>query len=140
WDSYKTEDSYQRYFVLTNSSGMAGTVSDKGFIEIPFEYQEIKPFDGNKVTYAKKNGKYGLIDYNGKVVIPFEFDDAYSQKFFKHYVFEKNNKVGTFDENGNQIISFSYEDITPVFYDKNERFIVQQKGLFGVIDIKENII
>lgn len=140
WDSYKTEDSYQRYFVLTNSSGMAGTVSDKGFIEIPFEYQEIKPFDGNKVTYAKKNGKYGLIDYNGKVVIPFEFDDAYSQKFFKHYVFEKNNKVGTFDENGNQIISFSYEDITPVFYDKNERFIVQQKGLFGVIDINENII
>ena len=140
WDTHKDEESYQKYFLAKKNSGMVGTISDKGEIIIPFEYQEIKAFDGKKVTFAKKNGKYGLIDYNGKVVLPFEFDDAYTQKFFKHYVFEKTNKVGMFDENGNQIISFSYEDITPVFYDKDNRFIVKQNGLYGIIDINENII
>jgi hypothetical protein len=140
WDSYKTQESHQRYFVLTKNSGMVGTVSDKGFIEIPFEYQEIKPFDGNKVTYAKQNGKYGLINYQGKVILPFEYNDAYSQKFFKYFVVKKDDKVGAFYEMGNQIISFSYEDITPVHYDKNNRFIVQQNGLFGIVDKDENII
>ena len=140
WDTHKDEESFQRYFLAIKNSGMVGTISEKGEIIIPFEYQEIKAFDGKKVTFAKKNGKYGLIDYNGKVVLPFEFDDAYSQKFFKHYVFVTNNKVGAFDENGNQIISFSYEDITPVFYDKNNRFIVKKNGLYGIIDVNENII
>ena len=140
WDSYKNEDSYQRYFILTNNSGMVGTVSDKGIKEIPFEYQEIKAFDGNSVTYAKQDGKYGLIDYKGKIILPIEYDEIYSQKFFDYYIVKDSNKSGMFDKNGNQIITFSYQNITPTFYKKNEKFIVQQNGLFGIIDINENII
>lgn len=140
WDSYKTEDSYQRYFVLTNSSVMTGTVSEKGIKEIPFQYQEIKAFDGKSVTYAKQNGKYGLIDYKGKIILPLEYDEIYSSKFFDYYIIKKSNKAGMFDKNGNQIISFSYQDIIPAFYDENERFIVQQNEQFGVIDINENVI
>lgn len=140
WDSYKGKESYQRYFVLTNSSGMVGTVSDKGIKEIPFEYQEIKPFDGKSVTYAKQGGKYGLIDYNGKIILPLEYDDIFSQKFFDYYIVKDSDKSGMFDKNGNQIISFSYQNILPVFYEENKRFIVQKNGLFGVIDLNENII
>lgn len=140
WDSYKTENSYQRYFVLTNSSGMTGTVSDKGIKEIPFEYQEIKAFDGKSVTYAKKNGKYGLIDCKGNIILSMEYDEIVSGKFFDYYIVKNSEKTGLFDKNGNQIISFSYQDITPVFYDQNEKFIVQQNSLYGVIDIKENVI
>ena len=140
WDSYKGKESYQRYFVLTNSSGMVGTVSDKGIKEIPFEYQEIKPFDGKSVTYAKQSGKYGLIDYNGKIILPLEYDNIFSQKFFDYYIVKDSEKSGMFDKNGNQIISFSYQNIIPAFYEKNKRFIVQKNGLFGVIDLNENII
>ena len=140
WDSYKGKESYQRYFVLTNSAGKVGTVSDKGIKEIPFEYQEIKPFDGKSVTYAKKRGKYGLIEYNGKIILPLEYDNIFSQKFFDYYIVKGSGKSGMFDKNGNQIISFSYQNITPVFYEKNERFIVQQNELFGIIDIDESII
>ncbi|MCK5867535.1 MAG: WG repeat-containing protein [Mycoplasmataceae bacterium] len=140
WDSYKGKESYQRYFVLTNSSGMVGTVSDKGMKEIPFEYQEIKPFDGKSVTYAKQNGKYGLIDYNGKIILPLEYDDVYSQKFFDYYIINSSGKYGMVDKEGSQIISFSYQNITPVHYDRNNRFMVEQNGLYGVIDLEENII
>lgn len=140
WDSYKTEDSYQRYFVLTNSSGMTGTVSDKGIREIPFEYHKIKAFDGKSVTYAKQNGKYGLIDYKGKIILPLEYDEIYSSKFFDYYIIKKSNKAGMFDKNGNQIISFSYQDIIPTFYNENERFIVQQDKQCGIIDINEKVI
>lgn len=140
WDSYKGKESYQRYFVLTNSSDMVGTVSDKGNKEIPFEYQKIEPFDGKQVTYAKQNGKYGLINYEGKVVLPFEFNDVFSQKFFDYYIVNNSGKYGMVDKEGKQIISASYQSITPAFYDKNKRFIVQQNGLFGIIDLNENII
>jgi hypothetical protein len=140
WDSYKGKESYQRYFLLTNSTGMVGTVSDKGIKEIPFEYQEIKPFDGKSVTYAKQSGKYGLIDYNGKIILPLEYDNIFSQKFFDYYIVKDSEKSGMFDKNGNQIISFSYQNIIPAFYEKNKRFIVQKNGLFGVIDLNENII
>jgi len=140
WDSYKNEQSFQRYFLIIKNSGLVGTVSDKGNVEIPFEYQKIVPFDGKKVTYARQNGKYGLIDYQGKVILPFEYVDAYTEKFFEYFVFEKAGKVGVFDEIGTQIISFSYQDITPVHYDRNNRFIVKQNELFGIIDKVENVI
>nr|WP_169932830.1 WG repeat-containing protein [Nonlabens sp. Ci31] len=140
WDSYKNEISHQRYFLTTKSNGMVGTVSDKGNVEIPFEYLKIEPFDGKKVTYAKQNGKYGLIDYKGKVILPFKYDNAYSQKLTKHFVFKEVDKVGILDEMGKQIVSFSYQDITPVHYDRNNKFIVQQNGLFGIIDKNENVI
>lgn len=96
--------------------------------------------DGKSVTYAKQNGKYGLIDYNGEIILPLEYDDIFSQKFFDYYIVKGSEKSGMFDKNGTQIISFSYQNITPAFYEKNERFIVQQNGLFGVIDLNENII
>ena len=140
WDIYEGIDSYQRYFVLTNNLGMVGTVSDKGIKEIPFDYQQINPFDGKSVTFAKKNGKFGLIDYSGKVILPFEFDNVYSHKFFDYYIIRKEGKIGVFDKFGNQIISYAYQDIKPVYYDSNNRFIVQQNGLFGVIDKEENVI
>ncbi|WP_271856426.1 WG repeat-containing protein [Patiriisocius marinus] len=140
WDSYKGKKSHHRYFVLTNNSGMVGTVSDNGANEIPFEYQEIKPFDGKSVTSAKRNEKYGLIDYKGKIILPLEYDEIYSQKFFKYYVIRKTDKVGVSDKEGNQVISFDYQNITPVHYDSNNKFIVKQNGLFGVIDKDENVI
>ncbi|WP_161804611.1 WG repeat-containing protein [Lacinutrix himadriensis] len=140
WDSYKGEESYQRYFVLTKSSGMTGTVSDKGIREIPFEYEKIEPFDGRSVTYAKQNGKFGLIDYLGNVQYPFEFDEVISGRYSDYFIANKLGNYGMIDKNGNQIISFNYENITPTFYGKSKSFIVQKNGLFGVIDLKENFI
>lgn len=134
------KESHHRYFVLTNDSGMVGTVSDNGVKKIPFEYQEIKPFDGKSVTSAKQNEKYGLIDYKGKIILPLEYDEIYSQKFFEYYVIRKTDKVGVFDKKGNQVISFAYQDITPVHYDRNNKFIVKRNGLFGLIDKEENVI
>lgn len=140
WDSYKGKESYQRYFVLINNSGMVGTVSDKGNKVIPFEFQEINPFNGKQVTYAKQNGKYGLIDYQGKIVLPFEYENIYSQKFFDYYIVSNSGKFGMVDKEGKEIISSSYQNITPTFYEKNKRFIVQQDELYGIIDLDENII
>jgi hypothetical protein len=140
WDSYKGKETYQRYFVLTDNSGMVGTVSDNGIKEIPFEYQKIEPFDGKSVTYAKRDGKFGLIDYSGKVIYPFEYDDIVTQKFFDYFIVNNSGKYGMVDDEGKQLLSFSYQSITPVFYDKDKRFIVQQNGLFGVIDLNENVI
>ena len=140
WDSYKGKESYQRYFVLTKSDGMTGTISEKGIKEIPFDYQKIEPFDGRSVTYAKKDGKFGLIDYSGNLKYPFEFNEVISGSYSDYFIANKSGKYGMTDKNGKHIISFSYEFITPTFYGKNESFIVKQNGLFGIIDNKENII
>ena len=89
WDSYKSDETYHRYFILTNTTGMVGTVSENGAPLIPAFYQEIKPFDGKAVTFAKKEGTYGLIDYKGENIIPFEYEDVFSQKFFDYYIVKK---------------------------------------------------
>jgi len=140
WDRYKTNESYQRYFVLTNSSGMAGTVSDKGVTEIPFDYQKIEPFDGRSATFAKRDGKFGLINYLGQVQYPFEFEEVISGSYSDYFIATKSGNYGMIDKNGKQILSFSYETITPTFYGKNESFIVKKNGLFGIIDASEKII
>ncbi|WP_299685847.1 WG repeat-containing protein [uncultured Dokdonia sp.] len=140
WDSYKSKESYQRYFILTKNSGMTGTVSDKGIMEIPFEYEEIEPFNGRSVTFAKLNGKYGLIDYLGNVKYPFEFDEVISSSYSDYFIVNKSGNYGMINKNGKQIISFAYENITPTFYGKSQNYIIQKNGLYGIIDIEKNII
>ncbi|WP_125411736.1 WG repeat-containing protein [Leeuwenhoekiella sp. MAR_2009_132] len=136
WDSYKGKESYHRYFVLTNSSGMVGTVSDKGIREIPFEYEKIEPFDGKPITFAKRNGKFGLIDHKGEVQYPFEFEEIISVSSDDYFIAKKSDKYGIIDFNGKQIVSFSYEHIDPTY----NGFLVKKNGLIGKIDIEENVI
>lgn len=141
WDSYKNnEEKYNRYFVLTNTSGKMGTLSKNGTAEIPFIYETIEPFDGNPVTSATKGGKVGLIDTKGNTILPFKYDEIATGRFFDHYIVRIADMCSIVDKKGNPLFTTSYESITPVFYDRNNKFIVQKNGLRGIVDLNEKVI
>lgn len=140
WYNGRTNKSSRSYFLITKASGLKGTISEKGQTLIPFEYQEIKPFDSESVTYARKDDKYRLIDYNGKAINSMLFDTILSGKFFDYFIVKVSDKMGMIDKKGKEIISFSYERIIPCFYDSNQKFIVRKNGLFGIINKKEEIV
>jgi len=140
WDSYRDEKKHHRYFILKNDLGLVGTVSEKGNQQIPFSYQDIKPFDGKPVAIAKQKGKYGLIDFNNRVVYPFENKQIRTNRFFKFFIVNKFGKFGMIDNIGQVILPFNYENIEPCFYDKDKRFIVKKDNLHGVIDINKKVI
>lgn len=141
WDLYRnTEEKYKRYFVLTNTAGKMGTISENGTEEIPFIYETIEPFDESPVTSATKDGKVGLIDTKGTVILPFKYDEIATGRFFDHYIVRTSDTYSIVDTSGNQLFLHSYESIIPVHYDQSNKFIVQKNELFGVVDINENII
>ncbi len=140
WDSYVEKESYHRCYIITKNSGASGTISEKGVPQIPFEYQEIAPFNGKSVTIVKQKEKYGLTNFTGEIILPCVYDAITSHRFFEYFIVSRSGKSGILDTKGQQIIPLSYESITPAYYDKNNKFIVEQNGVFGIIDKNENPI
>ncbi|WP_298481424.1 WG repeat-containing protein [uncultured Maribacter sp.] len=140
WDSYRDEKSHHRYFVLKNDLGLVGTVSEKGNLQIPFNYHEIEPFDGKSVAIAKQKDQYGLVDFNNKVIYPFVNNQIRTNRFFDFFIVNQSGNFGMVNKTGEVILPFKYQNIEPCFYDDNERFIIKKNNLFGVIDINENVI
>lgn len=140
WDRYRNNKESNRYFILKNDLGFVGAISETGNSRIPFNYNEIHPFDGKSVAIANINDKYGLIDFEDKVVYPFENNDIITNRFFDFFIVNKSGKFGMVNEKGKVILPFIYQSIEPCFYDDNERFIVKKDNFYGIIDVEEKII
>lgn len=136
WDKIDFHDYYLDVLLLKDNKNKFGILDEKGKTIIPFEFEELRPFDGQETTIAKKNNYFGIIDFNNKKLVSFENDEIYLSKFSDFFVIKQKEKFGLFNKQGNKIMDFVFEDLQPCFYDEDNRFIVKSKGKYGIIDIK----
>lgn len=135
WDKIDFDDYYLDVLLLKDNQNKFGIIDETGKIIIPFEFEELRPFDGQETTIAKKNNYFGIIDFKNKELISFENDEIYSSKFSEIFVIKQNERFGLFNKQGDKIMDFVFEDLQPCFYDENNKFIVKSQGKYGIIDI-----
>jgi hypothetical protein len=136
WDKIDFNDHYLNVLLLKDKLNKFGVIDEKGRTIIPFEFEELRPFDGQATTTAKKNSNFGIIDFKNKELIPFENDEIYSNKSSQIFIVKQKDKFGLYNKDGNKIIDFVFEDLQPCYYDEDNKFIVKSKGKYGIIDIK----
>lgn len=135
WDKIDFDDYYLDVLLLKDNQNKFGIIDETGKTIIPFEFEELRPFDGQETTIAKKNNHFGIIDFKSKELVSFENDEIYSSKFSEIFVIKQNEKFGLFNKQGDKIIDFVFEDLQPCFYDEDNKFIVKSQGKYGIIDI-----
>lgn len=135
WDKIDFDDYYLDVLLLKDNQNKFGIIDETGKTIIPFEFEELRPFDGQETTIAKKNNHFGIIDFKNKELVSFENDEIYSSKFSEIFVVKQNDKYGLLNKQGGKIMDFVFEDLQPCFYDEDNKFIVKSKGKYGIIDI-----
>ncbi len=129
--------------ILKNVNGKSSVTDYNGAVLIPEKYNNIEKFEvEDNLSYAvvQMNGKYGLINYLNEIVIPIENDLIKKRRWFDYLIVEKDNFQGLCTKAGKEIISKKYNQIDPCYYNENNRFIVKLNDLFGVVDIKDDVI
>lgn len=135
WDKIDFDDYYLDVLLLKDNQNKFGIIDETGKTIIPFEFEELRPFDGQETTIAKKNNYFGIIDFKNIELVSFENDEIHSSKFSEIFVVKQKEKFGLFDKKGNKIMDYVFEDLQPCFYDEDNKFIVKSKGKYGIIDI-----
>jgi len=135
WDKIDLEEHYIDALLLKNDQNKFGIIDEEGNSIIPFEFEELQAFDGQKTTIAKQNGKYGIINFKNQELLPFENEEIHSSRFSENYVVKQRGKFGLLNKNREKIFDFIFDDLQPCYYDKDNKFIIKTKGKFGIIDI-----
>lgn len=105
------------FFSATNRiTGKEGIFNYQGEIIIPFEYDDIHPFNKEDI-YIKfnKNGKWGLMDRNNNTVIPAMYDDIrlpFDGKDCMNLIgAKKSEKWGFINSSNQQVAPFIYSSV-----------------------------
>lgn len=119
-------------FVATRN-GKQGVVTEDGRIVVPFEWENIDPFDDHGLAVAAlqlKNGplqripfpldKLGAIDRTGKIVVPAELSYA-AQEFddHGHFLGELNERLVIYDRHGKQLLKESWKPLAELEFDEH---------------------
>ncbi|PZU91605.1 MAG: hypothetical protein DI529_00100 [Chryseobacterium sp.] len=136
-DIYTIEkDKETGWFRVHNKQNKYGFIDRDSSIVIPFEYDFLNPFDDNKLSYGKKNGKELYINNRGEIVVQpvYEKLGLYSENLL---VAKKDGKTGYLDSKGNVVIPFNYDNFNS-FY--NGLAIIFEDKKAGFIDGKGRIV
>lgn len=140
WDYVNNSKNRHGYYIIQNSEGLYGIINGIGEIQIPFDYTEIQPFDGDSLTIAKKGNYYGIINYENRIIRDFECQEIFSGKWLDYYVIKVDGKYGMIDAANKTIIPIEYEELDPCYYDRNHRFIAKKDGKRGIITEEQKIV
>lgn len=135
WDKIYFDDYFIDVLLLKDNQNKFGIIDETGNTIIPFKFEELRPFNGQKTTIAKKNNYYGIINFQNKELVFFENDEIFSSKFSEIFVVKQNEKFGLFNKQGVKIMDFVFEYLQPCYYDDDNKFIVKSRGKYGIIDI-----
>ncbi|KAK3604782.1 hypothetical protein CHS0354_000440 [Potamilus streckersoni] len=88
--------------------GKWGFINQDGFLEIPFQFQYVKPFSHNGLAPVMQNDLWGYINTKGNPIIPYHFQEA--EPFSEGLaVVKMNDKWGYIDQSGAWIIEPQFE-------------------------------
>jgi len=137
WWNYDWIEGYSSVAAMS-LDGMWGTVCSYGNVQIPFIFEYMRSFGGDRAL-AVYEGKQGLIDRYGNILVPFLFDEIYHFGLGRHplwLVAVHNGRHGLIDESGNTVIPFLFDHLFGI--DSNTAF-AKYDGLYGIIDIHQTI-
>ncbi|TAE17736.1 MAG: WG repeat-containing protein [Bacteroidetes bacterium] len=123
---------YNPIFCLRQNAKV-GLLNLKNEILIPFEYQDIKPAQGQADTWlVKQNGKTGIYK-NGKIALPTQYDKI---EFIGAYIkVWQAGKLGLLTQDFRQVLPCEYEDIGNYYAFTREYYEpigFKQNGLTGL--------
>jgi len=124
--------------VAMSLEGMWGTIDNYGNVSIPFIFNHMRRFDGDRAV-AVYEGNWGLIDRYGNILVPFLFDEIYhfGTGWCRYWIVAVyNGKHGLIDKSGNIVIPFFFDHIFGI--NGNTAF-AKYDGLYGIIDIHQTI-
>ncbi len=145
----KKTDRFQQYRELPNDvtyvtleNGSSWLITPDGTAVTPNEtlqaYTFPLDFKDFYVVQSAETFKYGLVNLDGQIILPIIFENISKMKGGEHiyYRFDKNNH-GFFTQKGKGLLKNRYREYGLV---NNELIKVSNGGLWGVINIKEEII
>jgi len=126
------DDSY----IIVSRNNLKGLINKKGEIILNIEYQEIKEFSNNNISYLllKKNNYFGIFGLEkSELSLPLKYSNISIQYdvYAPFCILEQNNKKHFFDPSQRKIIFENLDDIFTIKCNFNEYN-------FNVIVIKEN--
>jgi hypothetical protein len=149
-DGYETISPFQGHTAIAQKQGKMGSIDGQGQTVVPFIYTQLSEFRDGLAAAQKDNDKYGFIDSLGREIIPIEYDrpDGFSSVsdymlgddilLFKQDPTTGDLLKGLAQKDGKVIASPQYDII---WKDENApRFLVRQKGKFGVLAADGKVI
>lgn len=132
--------------------GKWGTLDRKGKVLLPFEYDKIvscahhKDFDPQYGVI--KNGKASIINPQGEALTKgdYEYIETFNDGGFA--IMKQNGKIGVIDRLENIICMTEFTEVekrdegrySRVFWCQTDRIAFYQDGLFGMMDVRGNVI
>ena len=121
----------------TNFNKRYGFINKSGKLTIPFDYNEITPFNGG-VAAVRKGELWGVIDTRGKIVAPFEYSRIMAFKEGMAQI-QKDGLWGFINANGNIVIECIWSEVNDFkngvgeVYDRNKKIWhrMDKRGAFA---------
>lgn len=128
---YQSNQMYSLGLVAVKQDGKWGYRNEAGQMEIPFLYEDVKPFRENGMAAVKKDGKWGYINDQGQQVIACIYQDAES---FSHGLapVQIGGKWGYINASGMDVVPVKYE-FAGVFAE-NGLALIRSNGLYGYLN------
>lgn len=126
--------SFKNGRALVLDQGLFGYINDKIETVIPLNYAEAKAFTDN-LAAVKISDRWGYINTEGNLQINPQFISANTFSQGLASVRLTSNRFGYINTEGKMTISEQFDEAMPF---KEDRAIVSQNGLYGVIDKSGN--
>ena len=92
-------------------NGLCGVIKSSGKEIVKPEYEKIRPFGSDGISYTTKDGKIGLLTIEGKVLTPNIYESI--GVFKNSYAITKmNGLVGMINKKGKVVVENEYQKIT----------------------------
>ncbi|MDO5396376.1 MAG: S-layer homology domain-containing protein [bacterium] len=131
-------------YIIVNNGKKSALVDVNGNIVLDFDYSIIDFCDNNKyLTVCSagtgKDRTWALIDYEGREIIPVGKYTEMNYCSDNYIVVEYDDEYGVIDINENQVVPFDFNYIFP-FYEQRMLHVSDDDGMYGIADLKGNII
>lgn len=134
---------------LVKKDALYGIINDQGKVVVPVAYNSIKQERGTIVLKKGDQTSYliktKIVSYNISTNKNFQSAGEYLSDSKNYYIANNGSQEGVLDENGEYIIQPEYEEIIPKRMGKSKHtpdniLLVKKNNLWGIIDLKKNII
>lgn len=120
-------------YIVVNQDGKYGILSSDDSTILDFQYDEIKPIDGNNLYAVKENGEWKVISKDLSTEVADHFDDILDINN-EAIIVEKDGKLKVIDTNQEEKIPAKYDSIQ---YAYGDNYIVKQKNQYGIVNLEQ---
>lgn len=127
------ESNFHKGLVRAKNKGKTGMIDSTGKTIIPFEFDDILPFE-NGLAPVKKKDKWGYIDIKNRLVVPYKYEWAGVYNDGLAFVKTEEELVGVINTKQKEVVKPQFQSIS--FLD--DHLYVNDGNAFGLMDKQGN--